>query len=205
MSVDRGRRCLKNDEQISRKKPLTSTQIKTWTLADLKGSQQTWSPPPTNSRRGRLVPLECKRTFYQPEICPGRHWRSLQRSPSPLTGGCHLPQNRTPTLGPLGLWLHASPLTRNRRLGPSLYDGLDPHMNTNEQIFTRSTCFPLFSQHYTEQSQQSRGKLVLRCSLLDAECARFLDGNGQLFKQLLEWSVRRKVQTIEAGVSPVHR
>jgi len=132
------------------------------------------------------VPLECKRTFYQPEICPGRHWRSLQRSPSPLTGGCLLPQNRTPTLGPLGLWLHASLLTRNRRLGPSLYDGLDPRMNTNEQIFTRSTYFPLFSQHYTEQSQQSRGKLVLRCLLLDAECARFLDGNGQLFKQLLE-------------------
>ena len=45
MSVDRGRLCLKNDEQISSKKPLTSTQIKTWTLGDLKGSQQTWSPP----------------------------------------------------------------------------------------------------------------------------------------------------------------
>jgi len=69
--------------------------------------------------------------------------------PDPLAGGegagCPLPKNTTPALGTFGLGLRASPLTQNRRLGPSQHDGLDSPMHsakTTNQMYESSAGEP---------------------------------------------------------------
>jgi len=78
---------------------------------------RTW--PPTCSERGHVVPLECKKTFLQPELHPGPRWGTLQHSSRPLAV--------------VWLWL-VDPLqgphpwapdfgTQNKKFGPSQHDG----------------------------------------------------------------------------------
>ena len=92
------------------------------TTGEFKGGQGGHAPPrpwpPTSSRRGQLAPLECKKTGSRR---PGEH-TAFPR----LLDGCPSPRIPFPALGPLDLGLRPSPLTRNRRLGPSQHDGLDP-------------------------------------------------------------------------------
>jgi len=74
---------------------------------------------PASSRRGLLVPLECKKTFSgraASQIPPG------ELTAFPQTSSLAAPpqEPHTPTLGPLGPGLRPSPLTRNRRLAASI-------------------------------------------------------------------------------------
>ena len=75
------------------------------------------------SRRGRLVPLEGKKTFLVARAPPGPHWRSLQCSLRPLAGGQECPFSKNPS--PLSaLWASGfgysgfapSSLTCNRKV-----------------------------------------------------------------------------------------
>jgi len=63
------------------------------------------------------------------------------------------------------------------------------------------------SSHHTvsdnDTAVQSRHGREHTAPLLDAECARLLDGDWQFLKQFLKRRVRRQVQTVEACVSSV--
>jgi len=112
-----------------------------------KGGRASPNLTPTIFRRGRLAPAECKRTFQQPGLHAPDHAGGAYGVPQPLAdfwryinlyvcrpmygegAGCPFPKNLTSAVGPLGPRpsdLRASPLTPNRRIGPSQHDGLDP-------------------------------------------------------------------------------
>ena len=78
--------------------------------------------------------LECKKTFYRPELLPDPAGEAYSTPQTPsLWRGPGCPSPRTPP--------RASPLTRNRRLGPSQHDGLDappPDDSTQRDKLARS-------------------------------------------------------------------
>ena len=80
---------------------------------------------------------------------------------------CSLPKNPTSALGPLGIALRLSPLTQNRRLGPSQHDALDPplssmlaslslyHLLKSFRLFRRSVCLPVHAWNKVHLSMYS--------------------------------------------------
>ena len=86
---------------------------------------------PTSSRRGYLATLKCKKLLVA-GVLPRTQFQELtvlHQTHSWWTGGClPPPQEPHPRSQPFGP--RASTPTRNRRLGPSQHDGLDPPMPT---------------------------------------------------------------------------